>query len=80
MDFQGQKLAEQIFQLLLIIFGSLGAICGYIMQDFKISLGILGAGVGLACVICLPDWPCFNRHALKWLPPQEDSKKKLKTK
>jgi signal peptidase complex subunit 1 len=49
---------------------------GYIQQDFMMTIYGWGAGLLVALVVCVPDWPWFNRHPVKWLdevPPQKRS-------
>jgi len=41
---------------------------GYMRQDFKITCYFLACGSALSAVVCLPDWPWWNRHPLDWLP------------
>ena len=50
-------------------------------QDFRLTFHFLAAGSSLAACICLPDWPCWNRHPVAWLEvevPTEEEKKKGK--
>uniref|UniRef100_A0A7S0LJP8 Signal peptidase complex subunit 1 n=1 Tax=Coccolithus braarudii TaxID=221442 RepID=A0A7S0LJP8_9EUKA len=71
MDFKGQLHCERTFQLLVLLFGSIGFIVGYVQQDFRSTFLCLAAGGALSAVICLPDWPWWNLYPPKWLPYEE---------
>jgi len=80
MDFKGQILVEQIYQLIIFLFGLAGVATGYFLQSFKITLCFIAVGVAIAAVVCLPDWPFYNRNPLKWLQSVEPPKQQTKTK
>lgn len=69
MDFQGQRLAEQLFQYIILLFGVVGFIWGYICEQFSQTVYILGAGFLLACLLVLPPWGMYRRHNLEWQKP-----------
>ncbi|KAG7171726.1 signal peptidase complex subunit 1-like [Homarus americanus] len=71
MDFEGQKLAERLFQIIVVTFGAVGWLYGYYVQDFFMTVLTLGAGFVLACLVTLPPWPVYRRYPLKWAPPQD---------
>ena len=71
MDWEGQKLAEQLMQILLVAFAVVAFIVGYAMGSFQMMLLIYLGGVVLTALIIVPNWPPFNRHPLKWLHPSE---------
>ncbi|KAK8740275.1 hypothetical protein OTU49_003140 [Cherax quadricarinatus] len=71
MDFEGQKLAERLFQIIVVAFGAGGWLYGYYVQDFFITVLTLGAGFVLACLVTLPPWPIYRRYPLKWAPPED---------
>jgi len=74
MDFAGQKLCEQIYQIILILFGVLGLIVGAIKQDFLYTVYGVAAGGIVASLVCLPDWSFYNKHPITWLTPGDESK------
>ncbi|XP_013776264.1 signal peptidase complex subunit 1-like [Limulus polyphemus] len=85
MDFDGQRRAEKIFQTIILVFGIVGFIGGYIYQQFSYTVYILGAGFVLSCLLTLPPWPMYRREPLPWQKPQienvestQKSKKKTK--
>ena len=51
MDFKGQYYNERFFQILVILFGIVGFIVGYIMQDFRLTFYFLAAGGTLSAVV-----------------------------
>ncbi|CDH58332.1 predicted protein [Lichtheimia corymbifera JMRC:FSU:9682] len=67
-DFEGQKLAEQLTHLIPTLFAVIGFVVGYSMQSLLVTLEIFGAGLVLTMLLVLPPWPMYNRHPLKWLP------------
>ncbi|XP_075495398.1 signal peptidase complex subunit 1-like isoform X3 [Primulina tabacum] len=74
MDWQGQKLAEQLMQLMLVIFAAVAFIVGYVFGSFHTMFLIYTAGVVLTSIVTIPNWPFFNRHPLNWLDPSEAEK------
>lgn len=71
MDYKGQKLAEQIFQGIILVSAVIGFIYGYIIEQFCWTVYIVMAGFALSCMLTLPPWPMYRRNPLKWLPVQE---------
>ncbi|KAG0714451.1 Signal peptidase complex subunit 1 [Chionoecetes opilio] len=53
-DFEGQKLAERLFQIIVVAFGAVGWLYGYHIQDFFMTVLTLGAGFLLACLKANP--------------------------
>ncbi|NXI67418.1 SPCS1 peptidase, partial [Anseranas semipalmata] len=70
-DYKGQKLAEQIFQAIILVSAIIGFIYGYITEQFGWTVYIVMAGFALSCLLTLPPWPMYRRNPLKWLPVQE---------
>ncbi|EFN59936.1 hypothetical protein CHLNCDRAFT_15382, partial [Chlorella variabilis] len=71
MDFAGQKLAETLAMFIVSLFSVIGFIYGYLQQDFRGMMSLFGGGVLLAFVVGVPDWPVYNKHPVKFLPPKE---------
>jgi len=67
MDYEGQKLAEDLFYYIILIFGAIGWIYGYFQQDFAYVFYAWSVGMVTSVVLCVPDWPFFNRHPVQWL-------------
>ncbi|XP_051932218.1 signal peptidase complex subunit 1 [Hippocampus zosterae] len=88
MDYKGQKLAEQIFQGIIIISAVVGFVYGLIIQQFGWTVYIVLTGFVVSCIVTLPPWPMYRRNPLPWQPvipetsadasqkPQESQKKK----
>ncbi|XP_050997026.1 signal peptidase complex subunit 1 [Acomys russatus] len=71
MDYKGQKLAEQMFQGIILFSAVVGFIYGYVAEQFGWTVYIVMAGFAFSCLLTLPPWPIYRRHPLKWLPVQE---------
>ncbi|MCL7044711.1 hypothetical protein MKW94_009766 [Papaver nudicaule] len=71
MDWQGQKLSEQLMQIMLVASALIAFAVGYVIGSFRLMLLIYLGGVILTTLITVPNWPIFNRHPLKWLESEE---------
>jgi len=88
MDYDGQARAEKLSRIIILLFGAVGFIWGYIIQQFSETVRILGAGFVLAAILTIPPWPIYKRKALNWQKPRprtdsadgSDSKEKKKKK
>lgn len=88
MDYKGQKLAEQIFQGIILVSAVIGFVYGLIIEQFGWTVYIVLAGFVVSCVLTLPPWPMYRVNPLSWQPampepagdsiqkPQESIKKK----
>ncbi|VVB09816.1 unnamed protein product [Arabis nemorensis] len=74
MDWQGQKLAEQLMQILLLIAAIVAFVVGYVTASFRTMMLIYAGGVVLTTLVTVPNWPFFNRNPLQWLDPSEAEK------
>ncbi|XVE92149.1 hypothetical protein REPUB_Repub01dG0072300 [Reevesia pubescens] len=74
MDWQGQKLAEQIMQIMLLVFAVISFVAGYVLGSFQMMILVYAGGVTLTTLITVPNWPFFNRNPLNWLDPSEAEK------
>merc|ERR1711974_7623 len=66
MDFDGQARAENLSRIIVVLFGAVGLIWGYIIQRFSQTVYILGAGLVLATILTVPPWPLYRLKPLKW--------------
>ena len=66
-DYLGQKLSENIHYFLIILFGTIAWFYGYYLADFQQTFYGWTAGLGLSLIVCIPDWPFYNRHKVEWL-------------
>ncbi|KAF6152501.1 hypothetical protein GIB67_023195 [Kingdonia uniflora] len=67
MDWQGQKLSEQLMQIMLVVFAVVSFIVGYVIGSFRMMMLIYAGGVVFTTLITVPNWPFFNRNPLNWL-------------
>uniref|UniRef100_A0AAV2M6J1 Signal peptidase complex subunit 1 n=1 Tax=Knipowitschia caucasica TaxID=637954 RepID=A0AAV2M6J1_KNICA len=68
MDYKGQKLAEQIFQGIILVSAAIGFIYGLIVEQFGWTVYIVLAGFAVSCVLTLPPWPMYRQSPLAWQP------------
>ncbi|EEB14979.1 conserved hypothetical protein [Pediculus humanus corporis] len=73
MDFDGQGKAEKYSRFIITLFGVVGLLWGYIIQQFSQTVYILGAGFVLAVLMTVPPWPMYRRKPLQWQKPRPDS-------
>jgi len=72
MDFEGQKLAERIFQIIILTSAIIGFAVGNYNQRFSFTVYILGIGFVLCCLITLPPWSMYRKTPLNWQKPVID--------
>jgi hypothetical protein len=51
MDYKGQQLSELIFYWIILLFGGVGWVLGYIRQEFWIVFQFWLVGVGISIVV-----------------------------
>jgi hypothetical protein len=73
MDYQGQKLAEILFHLIILSFGSVGWVMGYFDQNFMIVFKVWLVGVVLSVLVRLVSLWCVLGTALLSFLPNNDS-------
>ncbi|CAI7657591.1 unnamed protein product [Penicillium pancosmium] len=66
-DFHGQRLAEILSTALLVIFGAISFVVGYIYKDIHLTLWIGLGGTLFTGFVVIPAWPWYNRNPEKWL-------------
>ncbi|CAH2053714.1 unnamed protein product [Thlaspi arvense] len=74
MDWRGQKLAEEVMQILLLVFGGVAFIAGYATSSFRTMMLIYAGVVLFTTLVTVPNWSFFSRHPLEWLDPIEAEK------
>ena len=74
MDFEGQILAAKLYRIILVAFTIIAMIVSYITQKLCHGVYILCFGLVVTLILCLPSWPMYNRHQLKWLKYVEKEK------
>lgn len=51
MDYEGQKLAELIFYIIILTFGCIGWVIGYFQEDFTVVFQAWLAGVVISVIV-----------------------------
>lgn len=51
MDYRGQKLAEYIYSIIVILFGAVAWIVGYVQNDFVVTFYGWAAGLAISLVV-----------------------------
>ncbi|XP_034240715.1 signal peptidase complex subunit 1 isoform X2 [Thrips palmi] len=70
MDYDGQGRSEKISRLIITLFGVVGLVWGYIIQQFSETVYVLFAGFFLAACLTVPPWPMYRRKPLPWQKPR----------
>ncbi|XP_065557584.1 signal peptidase complex subunit 1-like isoform X2 [Artemia franciscana] len=70
MDFIGQKTAERLSQVIIVLFAAVGWIYGYMVQKYSMTVYIGGAGYVLALLLCSIPWPMYQMNPVKWRKPE----------
>ncbi|EJD74598.1 hypothetical protein LOAG_18105 [Loa loa] len=87
-DFVGQRRAERIFQVILVLAAVIGYGIGYVTQQLSYAIYTVFCGFILSCILVIPPWPYLRRNPIHWQPAQTTvpsstnvpSKEKKKTK
>lgn len=66
-DFEGQRIAEPICNILLSVTAAIAFIVGYLQQDIYLTLWLGLAGSVVTGLTVVPPWPVFNKHPEIWL-------------
>ncbi|CAF0787190.1 unnamed protein product [Rotaria sp. Silwood1] len=74
MDFCGQKMAERLFQVIISLFGIIGFIIGYMMQQFSMTIYSVLLGTFVAVLLTLPPWPIYRNNPIQWQKTIDSSK------
>ena len=70
MDWQGQKLAEEIMQWGVLAAAIVAFLFGYFTSSFQIMLIVYGILTLIVLILVVPDWGFFNKNPLQWLDPK----------
>jgi signal peptidase complex subunit 1 len=66
-DFHGQRLAEILSTVLLILSGAISFVVGYIYKDIHLTLWIGLGGTLFTAFVVIPPWPVYNQNPERWL-------------
>ena len=73
MDYRGQQFSEYLYYFLTIFFGAIAWFVGYFSNDFQLTVYGWAVGLGLALILCIPDWPMYNKHPVTWAKKADSS-------
>ncbi|VDM19104.1 unnamed protein product [Wuchereria bancrofti] len=87
-DFVGQRRAERIFQVILVLTAVIGYGIGYVTEQLSYAIYTLCCGFIMSFILVVPPWPYLRRNPVHWQPVQAvtpssanaSSKEKKKTK
>ncbi|KAN0060611.1 hypothetical protein ACQY0O_007269 [Thecaphora frezii] len=71
-DFEGQRLADRIYQEILIMVSVAGFVFGYFLQSMPVCMGAFSAALVVSLLAVVPPWPMLNRYHVQWLPKRTD--------
>ncbi|SAL99672.1 hypothetical protein [Absidia glauca] len=66
-DFEGQRLAENLTYYVLIVASLVGFITGYALESLQLTLSIFGIGFATACVVRIRQWAMNDTNASVFL-------------
>merc|ERR1712050_536829 len=72
MDYEGQSKAENVSRFIVVLFGVVGFVFGWYIEQFSQTVYILGAGLVFAAILTVPPWPIFRNKPLNWQKARPD--------
>ncbi|KAI8099475.1 microsomal signal peptidase 12kDa subunit [Halteromyces radiatus] len=72
-DFEGQRLAENLTYYLLIAASLVGFITGYALESIQLTVSIFAIGLAATFLFVLPPWPMYRRHPINWSKNENES-------
>lgn len=66
MDYKGQDLAYRLSIYIIWLSATVGFLVGIVLQKFLHTLIFIAGGTVIAIIICVPSWPMFCSHPIKW--------------
>merc|ERR1711899_665540 len=72
MDYEGQSKAEFVSRTIVVLFGVVGFVFGWYIEQFSQTVYILGAGLVFAAILTVPPWPLFRSKPLNWQKARPD--------
>ncbi|KDQ49750.1 hypothetical protein JAAARDRAFT_200582 [Jaapia argillacea MUCL 33604] len=73
-DFEGQKLVENITKIALTVICIVSFVLGFGLQSLKVTFGALSLGSLVVFLVVVPQWPAYTRHPVQWLPVKQPTK------
>jgi len=74
-DFEGQRLTENIKNIALIGSAIIAFLFGFLTQSLQTTFILLGFSMVMLGAIIVPPWSYYNKHPVKWLPVKLEEKK-----
>merc|ERR1711879_851742 len=72
MDYVGQGRAEKLYQIIIVLFGVVGLVWGFMIQQFSQTVYILGAGLLLSSLLTIPPWGIYRSNPVVWQEARPD--------
>jgi len=66
-DFEGQKLAEQMQKIVGVVATVIAFLIGFVTQSLFLCMSVFGGIIAILLVVVVPPWPIFKQHPVKWL-------------
>ena len=66
-DYEGQKISEYIYVAFISAAGVIAWLIGYWKSDFQVSVYGWAIAVAMSVLLCVPDWPMYNKKPVTWL-------------
>ncbi|TFK51359.1 microsomal signal peptidase [Heliocybe sulcata] len=66
-DFEGQKVVENIMRIALVALSIISFIAGFALQSLQITFGVFSVGSVVLALLLIPPWPQYNSHPVTWL-------------
>ncbi|KZT30221.1 microsomal signal peptidase 12 kDa subunit [Neolentinus lepideus HHB14362 ss-1] len=78
-DFEGQKLVDNITRIALVVLSIISFIVGFALQSLQVTFGLFSLGTVILALSVLPPWPVYNSHPVSWLATLPGSSPKAKS-
>jgi len=74
-DFEGQRMTDKTSRIALVVITVVSFLLGFMMESLYVTFITFSCSVIALTLVIVPPWPLYNTHPVKWLPPQEETKK-----
>lgn len=72
MDLKGQYKCERMFLIIMWTVTFVAALLTFIVDDVSVMFVTFASGLAFSSLLCVPDWPFFNRDKLSFIHFDED--------
>ncbi|KAK5941777.1 hypothetical protein PMZ80_005728 [Knufia obscura] len=66
-DFEGQRVADLLSTVMLIVVSLVALVVGFIQQAIHLTMWITLAGTLATLLVVVPPWPSFNKNPQPWV-------------